>query len=289
MSPNVTYLNVLFSQKGITSQEIFETGQNGSYPFDENLPSDSGLPFIAFDNSIRRNENCNLSLAPLHTIPMTALASFPGSGNTWTRHLLQQATGIYTGNIHHSKVLPTNAFLGDKEDFRLGTTLTQKTHSRNIEIMELFDSAILLIRNPYHALIAEFNRRNAGKTGVVSESKFAGEEWNHYVMKESNRWFYHAMAWLNFKESLLVVKYSDLTRDTIGEVRKMVEFLGFKLTARRKRCLLHDMEGLFKRKTHRVSSPDPFTEDMHKTIDKHITTVNTMLKKLSYTALENDM
>ena len=25
--------------------------------------------------------------------PITALASFPGSGNTWVRHLLQQATG----------------------------------------------------------------------------------------------------------------------------------------------------------------------------------------------------
>ena len=27
------------------------------------------------------------------TLPRTALASFPGSGNTWTRHLLQVATG----------------------------------------------------------------------------------------------------------------------------------------------------------------------------------------------------
>ena len=28
-------------------------------------------------------------------LPVTALASFPGSGNTWVRHLLQQATGQY--------------------------------------------------------------------------------------------------------------------------------------------------------------------------------------------------
>ena len=27
------------------------------------------------------------------SLPLTALASFPGSGNTWVRHLLQQATG----------------------------------------------------------------------------------------------------------------------------------------------------------------------------------------------------
>ena len=28
--------------------------------------------------------------------PLTALASFPGSGNTWTRHLMQQASGELT-------------------------------------------------------------------------------------------------------------------------------------------------------------------------------------------------
>jgi hypothetical protein len=28
--------------------------------------------------------------------PVTALVSFPGSGNTWIRYLVQQATGIHT-------------------------------------------------------------------------------------------------------------------------------------------------------------------------------------------------
>lgn len=31
---------------------------------------------------------------------LIALASFPGSGNTWLRYLLQQATGIYTGSVY---------------------------------------------------------------------------------------------------------------------------------------------------------------------------------------------
>lgn len=34
------------------------------------------------------------------TSPIVALVSFPGSGNTWLRHLLEQATGIYTGSIY---------------------------------------------------------------------------------------------------------------------------------------------------------------------------------------------
>jgi hypothetical protein len=31
--------------------------------------------------------------------PVTALASFPGSGNTWLRYLLQQATGKTMGGV----------------------------------------------------------------------------------------------------------------------------------------------------------------------------------------------
>ncbi|XP_076810522.1 sialate:O-sulfotransferase 1-like [Clavelina lepadiformis] len=35
----------------------------------------------------------------------TVLTSFPGSGNTWTRHLLERATGIYTGSVYGDKLL----------------------------------------------------------------------------------------------------------------------------------------------------------------------------------------
>ena len=31
---------------------------------------------------------------------MTALVSFPGSGNTWVRYLLETASGIFTGSIY---------------------------------------------------------------------------------------------------------------------------------------------------------------------------------------------
>jgi len=34
------------------------------------------------------------------TFKRLALASFPGSGNTWTRHMIEQATGIYTGSSY---------------------------------------------------------------------------------------------------------------------------------------------------------------------------------------------
>ena len=43
---------------------------------------------------------------------VVALASFPGSGNTWLRYLLQQATGILTGSIYMDKELYKHGFPG---------------------------------------------------------------------------------------------------------------------------------------------------------------------------------
>ena len=45
--------------------------------------------------------------------PVTALASRPGSGNTWVRHLLQLATGKQTGSIFHELRLKRNGFPGE--------------------------------------------------------------------------------------------------------------------------------------------------------------------------------
>ena len=39
------------------------------------------------------SSNCTLVKFPTELLPITALASLPGSGNTWTRHLIQLVTG----------------------------------------------------------------------------------------------------------------------------------------------------------------------------------------------------
>ena len=48
------------------------------------------LAYLRYDRFLRKCKNPHLSKKPL---PLTALASFPGSGNTWVRHILQEATG----------------------------------------------------------------------------------------------------------------------------------------------------------------------------------------------------
>ena len=57
---------------------------------------------IIYSNAIFRKINELFSFFFSHMIPKcrstVALASFPGSGNTWLRHMLEGASGIFTGS-----------------------------------------------------------------------------------------------------------------------------------------------------------------------------------------------
>jgi len=59
-----------------------------------------GAPFYADDIELAdelAEKNCVERIPRLSdtSLPLTALVSFPGSGSTWLRHLLQQTTGIH--------------------------------------------------------------------------------------------------------------------------------------------------------------------------------------------------
>ena len=58
--------------------------------------------------------------------PITALASSPGSGNTWTRYLIQQISGYATGAIYTDSALRQSDFPG--EGFYNGKVIAIKTH-----------------------------------------------------------------------------------------------------------------------------------------------------------------
>lgn len=117
--------------------------------------------------------------------PLVALISFHGSGNTWVRHLVEQATGIFTGSIYCDSSLKM-VFPG--ESVVSGNVAVIKTHqSDTVELPDdiklftgktTYDKAILIVRNPYDALISEANRRWNSKLslnphlGVADETAF---------------------------------------------------------------------------------------------------------------------
>lgn len=93
---------------------------------------------------------------------LIGLASFPGSGNTWTRTLLEQATGIYTGSIYTDTSLVNAGF--DGECIMSSNVIAIKTHATfnpglKERVTVKFDGVIYIVRNLYDALMSEHTRR----------------------------------------------------------------------------------------------------------------------------------
>lgn len=63
-------------------------------------------------------------------------------------------------------------FKGEKDYWKSGRSICVKTHESGQKEIEMFDSAILLIRNPYRSLMAEFNRKCAGHLGHATDAQW---------------------------------------------------------------------------------------------------------------------
>lgn len=64
----------------------------------------------------------------------------------------------------HDAALERAGFKGEKDHWRSRRAICVKTHESGRREIEMFDSAILLIRNPYRSLVAEFNSVNVPGT-----------------------------------------------------------------------------------------------------------------------------
>ena len=58
--------------------------------------------------------------------PIIGLISYPISGNTWLRYLIQKATGKITGSFYYSRILNENGFPG--EYIYNGSAIVVKSH-----------------------------------------------------------------------------------------------------------------------------------------------------------------
>lgn len=63
-------------------------------------------------------------------------------------------------------------FKGEKDYWKSGRSICVKTHESGQKEIQMFDSAVLLIRNPYRSLMAEFNRKCAGHLGHATDAQW---------------------------------------------------------------------------------------------------------------------
>ncbi|XP_042874134.1 uncharacterized protein LOC122254502 [Penaeus japonicus] len=197
--------------------------------------------------------------------PLIALASFPGSGNTWLRYVVEVLTGVFTGSVYHDEVLAIKGFWGERDGYRQGTTLMQKTHSFPLLPHEVKDGiyngqefrfllpksprrTVLLLRNPWESLVALRHFHAAGHTGFGSGSYFKGEGWANFTIERADFWVKLNKAWLSLSNTdMHVIHYEHLQHDLEQEAERLVSFLGLPIDYGRVECLVRYPEGKFRR------------------------------------------
>ncbi|XP_057372312.1 sialate:O-sulfotransferase 1-like [Daphnia carinata] len=258
-----------------------------------------------------------------HTRPKWALTSFPGSGVTWTRQLIEGVTGIYTGSVYgradkpivltgnHSSntanlecectilikdhdidqpipVLPIGGFNGVK-----GNETTKKNDERG-PVHSFFYGyrGVLLLRNPVDTMFtyAHFLATSGDKTGVVSENHFSGPNWEAYVDYVANTWADHAVGWIETIQNGTVLFYERLLlEDTAAELKRLLEVIRFSdphrppVDPQRLRCALRHKNRVDRK---RLKKPVvPLTADQRKKFESSIERVQTSLREKGWPLL----
>ena len=116
--------------------------------------------------------------------------------------------------------------------------------------LNVYDRAILLIRNPLDAFIAEFNRDfTRSNTAIVPIEKWL--ELDVYDIYENQLLRYwkkfHQQILDEYKNELILVEYEALKSNVIGELTKVMKFLGLPMTDAIKECIRNNPDGLYKR------------------------------------------
>jgi len=212
-------------------------------------------------------DKCPPELGFAVNLPRTALFSVPGSGNTWVRHLLQQATGIYTGSVYKDKDLIKKGFKEEKID---GTVLVIKSHLRAVNDLNgvLYDRAVLIYRLPYEAVIAEYNRRHSPGSTHTGHANY--QNLNRKVIDNLIKdWINMNKKWmLEFKNPLHVVSYYDLKSNLENTMERLLNFLEWEVSPQQLMCLGEHQEGSFHRKAG-PSTEGFFTKEQLKTMNQH--------------------
>ena len=78
------------------------------------------------------------------------LHSFPGSGNTWVRQIIEELTGVFTGSIYCDRLLTASGMWGEGMDTEYVSVV--KNHMPSYRFKR--SALIGIVRNPYHAIMS---------------------------------------------------------------------------------------------------------------------------------------
>ena len=150
----------------------------------ENLSERDKRALKSCENKTRKGYKGSINEGDCKFLPnnsrrAVALISAPGAGNTWTRGLLEKASGICTGYLYCDLAMRAHGYVG--ENIKTGRVLVVKTHSivprwggeRNFYFLSseaTYSAAVFILRNPVKSAVAEWNRYSSMMFGKENSS-----------------------------------------------------------------------------------------------------------------------
>jgi hypothetical protein len=168
-------------------------------------------------------------LRPRPVLRCVAMASYPRSGNTLLRRLLEEETGVVTGsdsrpNRPLSQSLVECGMQGEGiVDCRVGIVKTHWPERRGWQSFNV-DRVVVLVRNPFDAIDSYFHMAltNTHDKSLRDDAytQYA-DVWDGLVRSEIDTWCRFYTFWLEADISGVIVRYEDILHrplETVGEV-----------------------------------------------------------------------
>ncbi|CAM9982615.1 unnamed protein product, partial [Heterosigma akashiwo] len=203
------------------------------------IVADDSAGFVAY-----HKRNCNAVSCPqMQFISLAnkwssrgpiALATFPGSGNTWMRHLLERLTGFYTCSVYCDKRLKSSSKPLAAVCDAARRCLVVKTHYPAVPMQfsietEGFSKAVVLLRDPRKAVMSwqNFLITKSHIKGIQNSTHY----WNNTDFYESSANL--CMQWSNFHRywaeeytgPVLWITYEDMMSSRAHVYERLLDFL----------------------------------------------------------------
>ncbi|XP_071505155.1 sialate:O-sulfotransferase 1-like [Diadema antillarum] len=238
-----------------------------------------------------------IDFRPVQSLKTIALVSYPQSGNAWVRHLVERATGIYTGTVYpEEKGNPRTAktFPGITADYKSGRVICSKTHRFDIEHILEFEGSILLIRHPARAMVSlayKYNELTLEMSAKERRTLTQSPRWRFFVERESLRWRNLYFQWLQTAKSPLVVYYEDLVSSPNQTLQKMIRYMNSPVRQDLVDCALSRFPPLKTAKQRgrahwwiprEYLHENPYTQELDSLIMEYMVDVNISLTDMGY-------
>ena len=162
------------------------------------------------------------------------IVSYPKSGNTWLRFLLANLLKLPGEEIDFHTVHRYIPEVGEEEDNSVNVMRPRIMKSHACKISE-YPRIVYLIRDGRDVYVSYYFHRLKQLPPDTTFKKFI-ERQDHYP----STWGEHIESWLfrGSNPNMLIVRYEDLFRDILNQLKRIVGFIGLELTERQLRIAI---------------------------------------------------